>query len=84
MESTVRQNTALSRFELDVGGALAFANYRLADGVVTFLHTETPPALRGQGVACPLDAFAERGGLRSRHPEAVDHDHGSSVASARG
>ncbi len=54
MESAVRQNTALSRFELDVGGAIAFANYKLADGVMIFLHTETPPALRGQGIASRL------------------------------
>jgi predicted GNAT family acetyltransferase len=54
MDSTVRQNTALSRFELDVGGAVAFANYKLADGVMTFLHTETPPSLRGQGIASRL------------------------------
>ena len=44
---TVRDNTALSRFELDVGDAVAFANYRRAPGnkvvagcgfVVDYLH----------------------------------------------
>jgi predicted GNAT family acetyltransferase len=43
----VRNNAELSRYELDVGGALAFANYRLLPGVVVITHTETPPALRG-------------------------------------
>ena len=50
----VRNNTALSRYELDVDGALAFANYRLSRGSVIITHTETPPALRGQGIASRL------------------------------
>jgi hypothetical protein len=54
MASAVRQNTALSRFELGIDGATAVANYRLADGVMTFTHTETPAALRGRGVASRL------------------------------
>ncbi|HZP75185.1 MAG TPA: GNAT family N-acetyltransferase [Pseudolabrys sp.] len=54
MPSTVRQNRALSRFELDAGGAVVFANYKLDEGVVTFLHTETPPSLRGRGIASQL------------------------------
>jgi len=40
-----------SRFELDVEGAVAFANYRLAPSTVIITHTETPPALRGRGIA---------------------------------
>jgi predicted GNAT family acetyltransferase len=51
---TVRDNTALSRFELDVGGAVAFANYRRAPGTVIITHTETPRALRGRGIASEL------------------------------
>lgn len=54
MAFAVRQNDALSRFELNIDGAIAFANCRLADGVLTFTHTETPPALRGRGVASQL------------------------------
>ncbi|MDB5616442.1 GNAT family N-acetyltransferase [Tardiphaga sp.] len=50
----VRDNKALSRFELDVDGALAFANYRLVPGTVIITHTETPPALRGRGIASEL------------------------------
>lgn len=52
--SSVRDNPALQRFEMDVGGATAFANYRLAGGAVIITHTETPRALRGQGVASQL------------------------------
>jgi predicted GNAT family acetyltransferase len=52
--SSVRDNKALSRFELDVEGALAFANYRLAPSAVVITHTETPRALRGRGIASEL------------------------------
>jgi predicted GNAT family acetyltransferase len=51
---TVRDNAALSRFELDVEGGLAFANYRRAPGTVIITHTETPPRLRGRGIASEL------------------------------
>ena len=42
---SVRDNKALSRFELDVEGAVAFANYRLTPSAVIITHTETPRAL---------------------------------------
>jgi predicted GNAT family acetyltransferase len=58
MTTAVRQNTDLSRFELDVDGETAVANYRLADGVMTFTHTETPAHLRGRGIASQLVAGA--------------------------
>ena len=50
----VRDNRTQSRFELDVDGAVAFANYRRAPGAVTITHTETPLALRGRGIASEL------------------------------
>jgi uncharacterized protein len=50
----VRDNKSLRRFELDVEGTMAFANYRLAPGKVIITHTETPPALRGRGIASKL------------------------------
>ena len=56
--SAVRDNPALSRFELDVEGAVAFANYRRAPGTVIITHTETPPRLRGRGIASELVAGA--------------------------
>jgi hypothetical protein len=50
----VRNNTALNRYELDVDGATAFAEYRLLPGKVIITHTETPRALRGRGIASRL------------------------------
>jgi predicted GNAT family acetyltransferase len=50
----VRDNKVLSRFELDVEGGLAFANYRLTPSAVIITHTETPRSLRGRGIASQL------------------------------
>jgi uncharacterized protein len=50
----VRDNKALSRFEMDVEGDVAFANYRLTPTAVIITHTETPRALRGRGIASEL------------------------------
>jgi hypothetical protein len=50
----VRDNKALSRFELDVEGGVAFANYRITPAAVIITHTETPNALRGRGIASKL------------------------------
>jgi predicted GNAT family acetyltransferase len=50
----VRDNKALGRFELDVEGALAFANYRVTPQALIITHTETPRALRGRGIASEL------------------------------
>jgi predicted GNAT family acetyltransferase len=52
--ATVRDNKAQSRFELDVEGGIAFANYRLTPSAIIITHTETPRALRGHGVASEL------------------------------
>ena len=50
----VRDNKAQNRFELDVEGGMAFANYRLTREAVIITHTETPRALRGHGIASHL------------------------------
>jgi uncharacterized protein len=77
--SLVRDNAALHRFELDTGGGVAFATYRRADGVITFLHTETPRALRGRGIASALirgaleSARAEGAKVRARCPFVSDY-----------
>jgi uncharacterized protein len=52
--NAVRDNKSRQRFELDVESTMAFANYRLAPGKVIITHTETPPALRGRGIASEL------------------------------
>ncbi|WJR81617.1 GNAT family N-acetyltransferase [Bradyrhizobium sp. NP1] len=52
--AAVCDNKAQSRFELDVVGGMAFANYRLAPQAVIITHTETPRSLRGRGIASEL------------------------------
>ena len=50
----VRNNTAESRFELDVDGHTAFAYYDFSPGVIAFTHTEVPQALSGRGIGSQL------------------------------
>jgi predicted GNAT family acetyltransferase len=62
----VHDNTAEHRFELVVDGEVgALATYRLRDGVVTILHTETSPEMRGRGLAGEL-ARQSLGQIRER------------------
>jgi len=58
MTGEVRDNPAAHRFELDVDGHLAAAYYKLTPGVITFVHTEVPPALGGRGIGSRLAAGA--------------------------
>jgi uncharacterized protein len=51
---SVRDNKERRRYELDIEGSIAFANYRVTPDAVIITHTETPPALRGRGVASEL------------------------------
>jgi predicted GNAT family acetyltransferase len=64
----IRDNKALTRFELDAEGGTALAYYRLDGGTITFTHTETPPELQGRGIASRLVdaalASAQARGLR--------------------
>ncbi len=50
----VRDNPARSRYELDVEGAIAFANYRRDGDVMAITHTEVPASLRGGGIGSRL------------------------------
>ena len=52
--TTVRNNAARNRYELEVDGHTAVAVYTLAPGVITFVHTEVPPELGGKGVGSTL------------------------------
>jgi predicted GNAT family acetyltransferase len=58
MPAAVRDNPALSRFELDANGVTAVAHYQLAGKVITFTHTEVPPQARHGGIASRLIAGA--------------------------
>lgn len=48
----VEHNKADKRFEAEVEGETAYAEYRVADdGVMVFTHTIVPEAIEGRGVA---------------------------------
>jgi hypothetical protein len=86
--STVNDNEAARRFELEEEGHTAFATYRLADDIVTIPHVEAPIELRGKGTAARLmegiAILARANGFKivptcpyavawfRRHPEAAD------------
>jgi hypothetical protein len=54
MATTVRDNGAAQRYEMDVAGKSAFITYRRSPGVVTLVHAEVPPELSGQGIGSQL------------------------------
>lgn len=66
--SEVRDNTARHRFELEVDGQIALADYRRNGDTLMITHVETPPALQGGGVAAKVMdgvvAAAREGGLK--------------------
>ncbi|MDZ4776895.1 MAG: GNAT family N-acetyltransferase [Alphaproteobacteria bacterium] len=63
---TVANNTAANRFEVKIGDAVAFADYKVLASGILFSHTEVPSALGGRGIAKAL----VRAGLKY----ARDHD----------
>ena len=48
---TVRHNPAACRYEAEVEGHLAVAEYALEGDRIVLTHTFVPPELRGRGVA---------------------------------
>jgi predicted GNAT family acetyltransferase len=48
---TVRDNSPISRFELEEEGLVAFANYHRSGEVIVIPHVEAAAALRGTGTA---------------------------------
>jgi len=52
--SDIVNNKAQHRYELTVEGHLAATYYEIADGVITFVHTEVPPELGGKGIGSKL------------------------------
>jgi len=53
-ESNVRHNREQSRFEAEVGGHLAVAEYVVEGDRMIFAHTLVPAELRGSGLAAKL------------------------------
>ena len=88
MNDTVSDNRAQQRYELAVDGHVAASYYEIADGVITFVHTEVPPELGGKGIGSKLIKGAldqvRAGGLKviaqcpfvkayiEKHPEYAD------------
>ena len=50
----VVNNRASHRYELAIDGHIAATYYKLADDVITFVHTEVPPELGGRGIGSKL------------------------------
>ena len=57
----VRDNKAQHRFELDVEGSVAFANYRTTPAAIIITHTETPRAFASQLVKGALELIRADG-----------------------
>ena len=53
-ETAVRDNADTHRFEIEIEGHLALADYRIQNGVMDLYHTESPQALAGRGVGSKL------------------------------
>ncbi len=57
--ATVHDNTTAHRYEIEIDGETAFLRYQWKqDGTIVLVHTETPPALRGKGLAGRLARYA--------------------------
>jgi hypothetical protein len=54
MTDNFRDNEDRHRFELDVGGKIAFVEYRKSPGAITLVHTVVPPELGGRGIGSKL------------------------------
>jgi len=48
--STVRNNSAANRFEIDTAAGMAVADYRRSADTLIIYHTEVPEAQRGRGI----------------------------------
>ena len=64
------QDTDRDRFEMVVGDQTAFLTYHIKQNVVSLIHTEVPPALRGKHVGDALAGavlnYAKEQGLTVR------------------
>ena len=52
--SDVVNNPSEHRYQLAVDGHIAATYYKIADGVITFVHTVVPPELGGKGIGSKL------------------------------
>lgn len=56
--SDVRDNLEASRYEIEAEGRLAILEYVRSGGLIVLKHAETPPPLRGRGLASVLTRHA--------------------------
>lgn len=61
----VINNESERRYESTIDGHVAFAEYRVHDGVITFHHTLVPKELEGKGVGSALAKAALEGARAS-------------------
>lgn len=54
MNSTIRDNKQLSRYELETDGKIAFVTYTRAPEIITFVHMEVPNELSDHGIGTAL------------------------------
>lgn len=54
MADDVRDNPDRHRFELELGGGVAFSEYRRSGHVLMIMHTEVPRELQGRGIGSKL------------------------------
>jgi predicted GNAT family acetyltransferase len=57
-EITVTDNRAAGRYQTEINGFVALADYELEPDRIIFTHTEVPEALSGGGVGGKLARFA--------------------------
>jgi predicted GNAT family acetyltransferase len=58
MGEKLRDNEAEGRYELEVDGHVAMAEYDLEGDTIVFAHTEVPKELEGRGIAGRLVTYA--------------------------
>jgi uncharacterized protein len=51
---TIKNNEDAQRYEAEIAGQVAFAQYQRAGDRIIFTHTEVPAALEGHGIAAKL------------------------------
>jgi predicted GNAT family acetyltransferase len=57
MTYEVKHNPEASRFEIDLEGKVAHADYHLSGSIMTVFHVYTPPEFRGKGIAAQVAKY---------------------------
>lgn len=70
--SDLVDNQKLNRYEISVDGKTAFSDYKLDNGIISFMHTEVPDEFRGKGIGSKL-VRGELEAARARGLKVVAH-----------